>query len=61
MEVYVLQTHILHDGAYTEGVTLSQAVAENWEAEPPFDISNGLYGQEEWRSYESHTPIEDLT
>lgn len=61
MEVYVLQTHILHDGTYTEGVTLSETVAENWEAELPYDNSSGPYGQRVWRSYEAYTPIEDLT
>ena len=61
MKVYVLQTHILHDGTYTEGVTLSETVAENWVAELPHDISSDLYAQQEWRSYEAHTPIEDLT
>ena len=61
MEIYVLQLHTLHDSTYTVGATLSQTVAENWVAELPFDISNGPYSQPEWRSYETYTPIEDLT
>ena len=61
MEIYVLQTHILHDGTYTEGVTLSQTVAENWEAESPFNLTEELQAGYEWRSYEAYTPIEDLT
>ena len=60
-EVYVLQLHEADGRTSTEGVTLSQTVAENWVAEPPFDISSVPYGQGEWRSYETHTPIEDLT
>lgn len=60
-EIYVLQLHVLHDGTYTEGATLSQTVAENWMAELPYDFSVDSYGQQEWRSYEVYTPIEDLT
>lgn len=59
MEIYVLQLHILHDGTYTEGATLSQTVAENWVAELPYEYSADAHSQPpEWRSYEVFTPME---